>query len=514
MVRLICAADSQQPGPAEAAGLPIAAPEHWRAQRDLPWLPSASKRLVYFYVTIDDTIDLPSECRFFHVSASPHLHRSTFADLPGFSFGPEYPQLPPLAASFCFFRASRTPPAEDHIRGVAACLSRRWPDHEGADYPDEGDSLDEHDLLRVDKETEASDTAADGPEDTRSVVEICFHDPGGIPIENLQGEDGSTLDFLSLVRIWLQNLLEGYRIAAAVPTTDGAYMSLGPFVLTVEIDLEAEVRTPPVLWTLESALRHFGDRMDPRVGGEALADATVLNAARLASGDPLMMYPTSVWTARRLAWVHAQYEAAVMHCVTAIEGLLSGVWLAIQWELGRDAAAAVRRLEGKDRMGVSVSQMLGWLGQDLGGRWDAANSPTVKTWNDEVRLLRNLIAHTGLRCHRIQAERALDLTFDLRKMVEAALLANIRRIPRVTYLTCGSDGIDAQFGDGTWDRRYCGIRNEPLWALALASWTHRGRAGEIAQTSMSGKLDTCMTGCVAHRRQPRAIGPDTSSEAW
>lgn len=444
------------PGPQPGSELPIAPPDHWRAQRAAPWSPGRTPRMIHFYVTIDDVVAVAPEYRFFHTPLGDQ--ETTWENLPGYSKGPNYPPLPPLAASFAFF-STRRAAAEDHMDSLGELVSSLW-DSAGPELS-EG-FVDSRDAA---------------PSSYRTVVEITFHDPGNSSLRSPRGResDGLPVDWLNLTRMWLQNLMEGYRIAAHLPVSSASYLDLGPFVVSVEIDLKNRVRTPPVISPLETATMFFQAGTQPRVQGEELADTMVQFSDRTHVEDPLMMYPLGIWRARRFAHVLGEYDAAIIYCSLATEGLLSGVWLAIQWEAGRDAAASIRKLNGTKRLGVSSGQLLGWLSHELGGHWDPSNDLAIRAWNDSVRQVRNLISHAGVRVSRGQALTALDAAAALYGKVEGSLIDSLSKYPRVAYLMAGSVGIDAAKGPSTWDRDFSGISSEPRWAHSLARWTRLGR---------------------------------------
>ena len=320
---------------------------------------------------------------------------------------------------------------------------------------------------------EVSDPAA-----ARSVAEVWITDDGGHPeLARLQ-ESGGAEDLLSLASRHLKTIIQAYRGTAYVHTGSGGYSSFLPLALCVEHDYHGRVCGGTPIELAHSDFYYFRNHEQPRLSFDDLPMAVAVSSQRLENNDPTMTYMAQIWEARRQARVADDFDSAVIHAAIAVESLVISTWLAIQWEKGIKPSTAFARWSSLRDSRKSVSSVLGWLGQELGGNWDSANVPAVSRWQKELQPWRNSAVHTGEHMDRPRAESSLEIATNLQLHIASRMIANVKRYPRTCFLIAGSSGVDDAKGPGSWSKILSPLKGESSWSASFSLWMEVGRTSQ------------------------------------
>jgi hypothetical protein len=183
-----------------------------------------------------------------------------------------------------------------------------------------------------------------------------------------------------------------------------------------------------------------------------------------------------MWRARRALEVEGEFDSAVLHAAIAVEAYLVALWLHLQWEKGEGVDLALSRvgqLGGKK----PTRTILSWLSQDLGGTWRSESNARVAAWVDGLVPLRNRVAHAGVRVSPQEAEDSIAAAEAIERFAAERLEERWAAYPRTAVLAIGHDRLRKRWGDHSVDAFFERTRDEPLCAIAFASWVSGDNQG-------------------------------------
>ena len=430
-----------------------------------PWMPGRHIRRTRYFVVLNDPIGFPAE-RTFHRSTYIPLGR--LADIPS-SVSVDAPTDPdellygqisisvhqgilrsfPAEAARALFEVAK-----------AQAVEVGWIPEAAVDPPsDDGDV------------TESENGDEDEDQDRWTIAEISIEDYGISEWMTNAINDGELPDWLTQGLWALEELVRSYRIVARAPIAELAYRSMFPLVVSFDTDLDDNPLSPPLAWPLESAgLGWVSSSIDlPHLTANDQLDAIESTADRLSKGDPFARYSDRIWRAERNLHIEGKYDVAVLEAAIAIEGLLVGSRLAIQWEKGasaREAMTQARRLSA-DR---PIKSVLGWLSNEIGGAWDPVNRPESKRWIEELQVWRNQVVHAGERLSRTEGQEAVSIARSLAEFLKLQLLKNFRHYPRVALLMAGQHDAANIVSVKRITRFLSSVEEEPPFYESLSEW--------------------------------------------